>query len=68
LTGIVKESQSTDVSGYVSGLRTTRQSGHWLRRTDKRTDGRAARQSVVARWPRKKTKAGLCCWRSFCAL
>jgi hypothetical protein len=73
LTGMKTDPQSTDVSGYVSGLRTTRQSGHWLRRTDERmdgrTDGRTARQSVVARWPREKTKAaGLCCWRSCCGL
>jgi hypothetical protein len=48
--GDVKRSQCTDVSGYVSGLRTTRQSGHWLRRTDertdRRTDGRTDRASV----------------------
>jgi hypothetical protein len=38
-------------------------------RTDGWTDRASVSQSVVARWPREKTrKAGLCCWRSCCAL
>lgn len=43
--------------------------GQTNERTDERTDRASVSQSVVARWPREKTKkAGLCCWRSCCAL